>query len=632
MKNLLKVLSLFIVLSMFLNLLVSCSNSNSTSSTSSQSNSIVQNTLTPTESTPTESTPTDSIPTDSTPAESTPTESTPTDSTPTKPAATTKVTPTKATSSQSTSTVPLPTATTAPISTGTPVPQYTVSFNSQGGSAVASKTAYYNTNITSPASPTRVGFNFGGWYKEAAAIKLWNFATDKVTANTTLYAKWTIMTKQVFFNSMGGSAVATKTVNYFSTVTAPANPSKSGYIFAGWFINTAYNTPWIFASNKVITNTMLYAKWFALQVTGLSVKSSSYNSLTLTWNATTGARYYEIYRASSSTGTYTILTTVVATSVPTYTNSPLSTNMTLFYKVRAYSLIGTTKIYNNFSNIASAKTVPSTPTGLTSSAASYTSIRLSWSGVAGASGYSVYRSTTFTGTYSLITTVTTNTFTQAYLAPGATFYYKVNAYRLVGSTKVYGNQCAAISARVVPPVPASLVASSPSSNSIRLSWAAVIGANGYSVFRSTSASGTYSLLATITTNLYINSSLGIGTIYFYKVSAYRLVGTTKVYGSPCAPVRKQVVPLTISTFSVARNNATSIIIGWNSISAISGYEIHRSTSSTGTFTLIKTQTEIAYVNTGLVTGTTYYYKVRSYINLGSTKVYSDFSVVKFAKP
>jgi uncharacterized repeat protein (TIGR02543 family) len=492
--------------------------------------------------------------------------------------------------------------------------------------------ANYNTKITSPASPTRVGFSFGGWYKEAAAIKLWNFATDKVTTNTTLYAKWTIKTYTVFFNSMSGSAVASKTVNFNSTVTAPVNPTKTGYIFAGWFVNTTYNTPWLFASGKVITNTTLYAKWIASYVTGLVVKSASYNSLTLTWTATTGARYYEIYRASSVTGPYSILATMVATTAPTYTNSALGTGFTFFYKLRAYSLIGTVKIYNNYSSIASAKTVPSTPTGLISSASSYTSTRLSWTAVPGASGYYVFRATTLSGNYLQIANVTVNTHNATSLAPGATFYYKVSAYRLLGTVKIFGSNSAAIGARVVPPIPTAVVASSPSNSSIRLSWAAVNGANGYSVFRATSAFGSYSLLATITTNTYINSSLAIGTYYHYKVNAYRLVGTTKLYGSTCAAVGKQVVPITISTFSVVRNNATSIIIGWNAITAVGGYEIYRSTSSTGTFTLIKTQTQIAYVNTGLVTGTTYYYKVRSYIFIGSTKVYSDFSVVKFAKP
>jgi fibronectin type 3 domain-containing protein len=388
----------------------------------------------------------------------------------------------------------------------------------------------------------------------------------------------------------------------------------------------------VFATSKVTANTTLYAKWIALQVTGLKVISAGYNSLKLTWTASSGANFYEIYRASSSAGTYYLVTTIAAISVPTYTSTALGTGTTYYFKVRAYSLSGTSKTYNNYSTIAYAKPLPSTPTGFTATAASYSSTKLSWTAVTGANGYSVYRATTLTGAYSLLATVTTNTYTKTALATGSTYYYKVNAYRLVGTAKVYGSQTAALGARVVPPTPVSLAATSPSYNSIKLTWGAVYGANGYSVYRATSATGTYALLTTITTNTYTNVSLATGTTYYYKVNAYRLVGTTKVYGSQCAAVGRKVVPATITTLTAVRYSATSIKISWGAMSGASGYEIYRSTSATGTYTLVTTLTAISYINTSLVTGTTYYYKVRAYRLVGTTKVYADFSAVKYAKP
>jgi uncharacterized repeat protein (TIGR02543 family) len=434
------------------------------------------------------------------------------------------------------------------------------------------------------------------------------------------------------FNSMGGSTVAARTVASNSLVTAPTNPTRSGYIFAGWFTSTTYTTPWVFATNKVTANTTLYAKWIASQVTGLKTVSAGYNSIKLTWTPTAGANNYEIYRASSLTGTYYLVTTIAATSVPTYTSTALGTGTTYYFKVRAYSLSGTSKTYNNYSTISSTKPLPATPTGLTSSAASYNSSKISWTAVTGASGYSVYRATSSTGTYSLVATATTNTYTNTSLLTGTTYYYKVNAYRLVGTTKVYGSQCAAIGAKVVPSTPTSLGISSPTYNSLKLTWGAVSGANGYSVYRSTSPTGTYTLLTTVTTNTYSNINLTPGTSYYYKVNAYRLVGTTKVYGSLCAAVGRKVVPTTISTLTVARYSATSIKLSWGAISGATGYEIYRSTSAAGTYTLVTTLTAISYTNTSLVTGTTYYYKVRAYRLVGTTKVYADFSAVKYAKP
>jgi len=69
---------------------------------------------------------------------------------------------------------------------------YTVTFNSNGGSSVAKITGVSNgAKITEPTAPTRSEFTFDGWYKETGLINIWNFASDIVTSNITLYAKWT---------------------------------------------------------------------------------------------------------------------------------------------------------------------------------------------------------------------------------------------------------------------------------------------------------------------------------------------------------------------------------------------------------------------------------------------------------
>ncbi|MEK5040811.1 DUF4073 domain-containing protein [Sporosarcina sp. FSL K6-3457] len=72
------------------------------------------------------------------------------------------------------------------------ITSYTVTFDSQGGHAIGSTTANYNTTITAPTSPTRAGYTFGGWYKEVGLTNAWNFTTNSVIGDTTLYAKWTV--------------------------------------------------------------------------------------------------------------------------------------------------------------------------------------------------------------------------------------------------------------------------------------------------------------------------------------------------------------------------------------------------------------------------------------------------------
>ena len=68
---------------------------------------------------------------------------------------------------------------------------HTVTFDSQGGSAVPQAIVTHGGKLSAPANPTRSGYDFGGWYKESACTTAWNFNTDTVTGNITLYAKWT---------------------------------------------------------------------------------------------------------------------------------------------------------------------------------------------------------------------------------------------------------------------------------------------------------------------------------------------------------------------------------------------------------------------------------------------------------
>ena len=106
---------------------------------------------------------------------------------------------------------------------------YTVTFQSEGGSEVASQIRA-NTPATRPADPTKEGHTFIGWYNGESE---WNFETP-VTEKLTLTAKWQINRYTITFDTAGGSEVAPITQDYGTTITAPANPTKTGYTFAGW--------------------------------------------------------------------------------------------------------------------------------------------------------------------------------------------------------------------------------------------------------------------------------------------------------------------------------------------------------------------------------------------------------------
>ena len=104
--------------------------------------------------------------------------------------------------------------------------QYTITFNSDGGSAVSDITQNYGTDVTAPADPTKEGYTFAGWSPTVPATMPVDGAS--------LTAQWTINQYTITFNSDGGSAVSDITQDYGTDVTAPADPTKEGYTFAGW--------------------------------------------------------------------------------------------------------------------------------------------------------------------------------------------------------------------------------------------------------------------------------------------------------------------------------------------------------------------------------------------------------------
>ena len=113
--------------------------------------------------------------------------------------------------------------------TGEVIGAYTVTFQSEGGSEVASQIRA-NTPADQPADPTKEGYTFIGWYSGESE---WDFETP-VTADLTLTAKWQINRYTITFDTAGGSEVPSITQDYGTAITPPAAPTRTGYTFAGW--------------------------------------------------------------------------------------------------------------------------------------------------------------------------------------------------------------------------------------------------------------------------------------------------------------------------------------------------------------------------------------------------------------
>lgn len=285
--------------------------------------------------------------------------------------------------------------------------------------------------------------------------------------------------------------------------------------------------------------------------------ASSYNSVSVSWRAVSGASGYEVYRATSSRGYYSLMTRTTSVS---YSNTGLSTGTTYYYKVRAYKNSGSKRIYGSYSSVVSSRPVPAVPSSLTAAATSYNSIQVRWSAAGGASGYEVYRALSSTGSYSLVSRTTATSYSNTGLTTGKIYYYKVRAYKTVGKTRVYGSYAPVVNAKSVPAVPGSVKAVSASSSSINVSWSGVTGASGYEVHRAGTSNGTYSLVSNVTSTSATNTNLSAATTYYYKVRAYRTVSGVKVYSNFSSPISGTTLGISVTAISLNKT-ITSLSVG-----------------------------------------------------------------------
>jgi uncharacterized repeat protein (TIGR02543 family) len=141
---------------------------------------------------------------------------------------------------------------------------YTVTFDAQNGeeNTVWGEQRYGET-VSEPSEPYRSGYTFVGWYKEAECINPWNFDTDVVKGELTLYARWIDESKYIYTVTLDlqdcVSAPIEVKVGSGDTLTAPAF-AREGFTFDGWYMEPACQTPWNI-SDEVWQSYYLYAKW-----------------------------------------------------------------------------------------------------------------------------------------------------------------------------------------------------------------------------------------------------------------------------------------------------------------------------------------------------------------------------------
>ncbi len=274
---------------------------------------------------------------------------------------------------------------------------------------------------------------------------------------------------------------------------------------------------------------------------------------------------------------------------------------------------------------SSLTTIQSVTYGGTPSISSFTinsgtSVTIKWNEVSDATKYYVYRSTSISGSYSLVTSTASTSYKDTGLTSGETYYYRIAAYK----SKIL-NKSAPRGVKLCFGVPVITRYCPKSKTSINIQWTRVRNATGYYVYRATSSDGTYNKIATVSSASYTNTGLTDGQTYYYKVAAYNDSSTSSKTGY------KAIRPTSCQKPSIyfgKSGSSTSATIKWTNVPKANYYRVYRSNSSTGSYSQIAQVSSTSYRNTGLSPNTTYYYKVKAFNTAtGISSLYSSYKSI-----
>lgn len=214
--------------------------------------------------------------------------------------------------------------------------QYTITFNSAGGSSVDAITQDYNSSIDAPADPTREGYTFDGWSQAVPS--------NMPAADLTLTAQWLINQYTITFDSNEGSAVSPITQNFGTSVSAPVNPTREGYLFLGWFIDdVTFENEYVF-STMPSQNITLYANWEELVGTYYTVTFNSDGGTAVSSQQVIENGYAVLPDAPTKTG-YTFVNWQDETNVVwDFALDPITEDMTLY---ATWTVVTYTITYSN---------------------------------------------------------------------------------------------------------------------------------------------------------------------------------------------------------------------------------------------------------------------------------------------
>ena len=422
------------------------------------------------------------------------------------------------------------------------------------------------------------------------------------------------------------------------SITIPDSVSKIGNKAFGYYYDNGYTK----ISNLKIycysgTAGEQYAKgngfdyeWLdkptLAKVSGVKLSGRAADALRINWSKNASADGYivEMYQG----GKWARVAKITNNSTTTFKKSGLKAGAVYKFRIRAYKTDCKTAVYGAYSAELAARTNPSVMKGVKLGGRAADALRINWSKNASADGYIVemYQGNKWVRV-AKITNNSTTTFRKAGLKASSVYKFRVRAYKMSGSTALYGNHSATVTARTNPSVIKGAKLGGRAADALRINWSKNSSADGYIV--EMYKDGKWVRVAKITNNsttTFKKSGLKAGAVYKFRVRAYKMSGSTALYGNYSATVTARTNPSVIKGVKLGGRAADALRINWSKNASADGYivEMYKGGKWVRVAKITNSGTT-TYRKAGLKACTAYKFRVKAYKMSGKTALYGAYS-------
>ena len=370
------------------------------------------------------------------------------------------------------------------------------------------------------------------------------------------------------------------------------------------------------------------AKLTLAKVTGVKLGGRAADALRINWSKNASADGYivEMYQGNK----WVRVEKITNNSTTTFRKAGLSASAVYKFRVKAYKMEGKTAVYSEYSATVAASTNPSVMTGAKLGGRAADALRINWSKNTSADGYIVemYQGNKWVRV-AKITSNATTTYRASGLSASTVYKFRVRAYKMSGSTALYGNYSATVAARTNPSVIKGAKLGGRAADALRINWSKNASADGYIV--EMYQGNKWVRVAKITSNgttTYRASGLSASTVYKFRVRAYKMSGKTALYGNYSATVTARTNPSVMTGVKIGGKAKDALRVNWTKNASAQGYivEMYKGGKWVRVAKITNGNTT-TFRKAGLAKNTAYKFRVCAYYMSGKTALYGGYGSV-----